>query len=185
MAVIAGATLFLGIPEAGAAKVPRRSKLRSSWVDQPFSAQANQTYLSSTAVPAEETLMDDLFDRKSWSKMRQEYEDMVRGYDARANYDLADQATQESYMARISSFTQYVLRKVLNFRIDRTFETAKKNSKDVRTFEKVRKSVKSVVQGSVNLDFDPSFRLGTKTDIPNRSGQIWMKTDGVDGAFDG
>ena len=126
---------------------------------------------------------DDLITRQDALRMRQQYQDMNREYEFRKQYGLAHQSYSLDHQARVEAFSEYLVRFIFSRQVTEGMKKAEKSSSGVRTFRAVQSQVKSVVQGSMKVEVADNFKMGTKTNLPQRTGHVWLRSDLVNGSF--
>lgn len=132
----------------------------------------------------EVNLNDKLLSPKLQRQFRREYREMTRRHEFYKQYGLTDRHDEKSLMDRMADFKDYLFRHILNFQVKENMKKAEKHSEGARTFRQVHDTVKSVYQGGHDVQVNDSFKFGTRTDIPNKNAQIWMKSDYLNGALD-
>lgn len=125
-----------------------------------------------------------VLDKKAALNIRQEYQDINREYEFKQGYGLNSQQDHIDYFKRAKNFARYAVHKILSFQFESNMKEAEKNSEDVKTFNTVRTTVESVAKGTTTVSEGASFKFGTKANLPDQHGQVWMKSNVVDGAFD-
>lgn len=172
--------------EAG---VGQETDIRPSWVMAVNAVAPNDSYLQdfySDPFEVSNDLVEKVLDRKRMIEMRREYEDLIREYEFKRQWDLADvpYADEEQHNAQLAGFSQYVYLNIVSFQVTEAFKKAEKNSEEVRTFRKVQKSVGKVARGEVKVDVSPKFKFGSKTDIPGMKSHFWMNSPYFNSNFD-
>lgn len=117
--------------------------------------------------------------------MEIEYRDMTREYEIRERYDQVDpRVDRKDFMGRVEKFAWYVVRRVFHFQVQEHLKEAEKNSEEVRTFKAVNDQVQAVAKQGVSMQMDENFQMGTKADLKQQVGRIWMKSAIVNGTFE-
>jgi hypothetical protein len=170
---------LMGAPSSPKKGFAKRSRKPVHLVTRP-----NQSFLRDqnyTLDKEEAKVRDKIFEPKMFKQLGQEYQDMNRTYEMRENHHLNTQQDQRDYLKRASNFARYVMRKVFTFQFNEGMKKAEKNSDDVKTFNQVKSTVEKVARGDTTaVDSGPEFKFGTKADIPQQKGGLWMKSTIVD-----
>jgi len=69
-----------------------------------------------------------------------------------------------------------MLRNILSYQMTESLQKAEKRSDEVRTFNHAQQTVQKVVQHSSSFTMSDDFKFGTKTDLPNEKGKLWLKS---------
>ncbi len=165
------------------------------WTSNLFAYAPNSSFMgfeersvlgeSRTEFKEQELLGSPFLDRGSVVSLRTHYQDMMQGQESQEAYDQSsDPASQRGFFQRVKDFSTYVVRSVFSFQLKEGFKKAEKGSEAVRTFSRVQRSIKQVAYHSLNVSVDDRFKFGTKTDIPQQQGIVWLKSPLFDGRFE-
>ena len=146
----------------------------------------NSSYLSS--VPPRESVEGEwnahALPERAQARMKQRYEDLMRDYERKKLYQQLDLADVEAEVERMSEFSGMYMRSVVAHQFSESLKKAEKNSEDVRTFRSVHESVGAIAKGSTSVQVVDEMKIGTRTDLPAKRGQVWMKTPLLNSALD-
>ena len=85
---------------------------------------------------------------------------------------------------KVHSFSLYVARHILSFHITQHLEKAEKHSSEVRTFRQVHQEVEKIAKGSLAVDVEDHFKVGTQANFPAQRGKVYMQSLVVDSSVD-
>ncbi|HTL13432.1 MAG TPA: hypothetical protein VL588_13140 [Bdellovibrionota bacterium] len=172
------ALLALIAPGADVWAIPTR--LSPEWVHDVGGVAPNQSFLDDlTPSPAASKDPLVIMDQVSAARMRQEYEDMTREQTMREAYSLSTPTEDASYMGRVEDFTRHVLRTIFNFHVHDRMKRVEEKSAEARTF-----GVASRALEKMSVKVDEKFEVGTRADIPNQKGTLWVRSPYIDGSVD-
>jgi hypothetical protein len=149
-------------------------------------AHPNSSYL--TALPPKDSedgaWNSRALPERTQARMKQRYEDLTRDYERKKLYQQLDRADEEAQVGRMNEFSGMYMRSIVAHQFSESLKEAEKNSEDVRTFRSVHESVGALAKGSTSVQVVEEMKIGTRTDLPARRGQVWMKTPLMQGALD-
>ncbi len=165
------------------------------WANNLFAYTPNSSYMDTEAHSVlgesritfndQEFLGGPTLDRGSAISLRTQYQDMMSSVESQNAYDQStDHASQRGFFQRVKDFSSYVVRSMFSFQLKEGFKKAEKKNDAVRTFTSVQKSIKQVAYHSLNVSVASTFKFGTKTDLPQQSGMIWLASPLFDGRLE-
>lgn len=178
---------------AAPAPVPRApqaqtlSTISPQWkADLLQGAHPNSSYLSSR--PPEDA-PDGAWNaralpERAQARMKQRYDDLMRDYERKKLYQQLDREDEEAQLDRMNEFSGMYMRSIVAHQFSESLKEAEKNSEDVRTFRSVHESVGAIAKGSTSVQVVEQMKVGTRTDLPARRGQVWMRTPLLNSALD-
>lgn len=162
-----------------------------SWGNGINGSQPNQSFMDINYGRIENTsrpINDFIINASTAKGLREEFERMNNDYETKQNYDLATDQDHRDYFKRSSDFTQNVLRVIFSYQMTEGMQKVEKRSEEIRTFKRVKQQVQSVAravtQGSVQASVAPQFTFGSKVNLPQEKGNVWMRSPIVNGDLD-
>lgn len=176
---------------------PARPDLRPLWSRGAKSAAdiARQPNISILAVPqyqgpvvvnpiTEWLSTDDAGHDRRESSIRAEWLDLTDDLTTREHHQLDSQQEQLTLAQRGKSLGRAFLRSLLVTRVRESLKKVEKRSDPVRMVSQAQQTIDRMAGQGMNMNVGSRFRLGSRADLLQQRGQVWMQSPFFNGSFD-
>ena len=125
----------------------------------------------------------ELLEKKSALELKQQYEDMVRDYDHRKEYDLTTNEEDRKHVGQVQDFSRNVFNTVQHQQATKVLENVRKNAERDPTISKMKKPAEVIAAGVAFYYGAPvKFKLGSEsnmeaaTNVPNHEGHLNLRS---------
>lgn len=133
----------------------------------------------------------NLYDTKKFVEMRQQYDDMNRDYDMRANYHLVDEWTERNHENQMTDFSRNVFNEVQHYQTSQNMKKLNQIAENSPEFQAIKKpvglaaGVAAVYSGQpIKIDVSRDTKITTMTNVPNQRAGLQLSTPLVNTQFD-